>query len=59
MRRRARHRAEGQAIARTCLELAQSRKRLQAGAAGYSMSIKSIVLLLDLTQNTHNLRMYR
>ena len=36
------------------MDLTQNRKRLQAGVAGYSMSISSIVLLLDLTQNTHN-----
>jgi len=41
------------------IDLAQSRKRLQAGSAGYSMSISSIVLLLDLTQSAHDLRMYR
>ena len=45
----------------TCppIDLTQSKKRLQAGSAGYSMSISSIVLLLDLKQNAHDLRMYR
>jgi len=41
------------------MDFAQNRKRLQAGVADYSMSISSIVILLDLTQNAHNLRMYR